>query len=1029
MVPIYLTLHNFMCYRSNGEDQLTLDLDGLHIVCLSGENGAGKSTLLDAITWALWGKARMSDDELIAQGETEMQVDLGFLLNGQRYRVTRKRQRGRSGSRSSGKSWLDFQVQGDHGWRPLGVAKIIETEQQIEQLLRMRYDTFINASFLLQGRADEFTRKTAGERKQVLADILDLRDYAMLEERAKRRAKRLADEIKGLEGIIGHLQQEADKLDLYAQLVTEAGEHVATLSGQLEAAEAAQTEAVAQLQALEAKLPRRKELATRLTQLRAEQQQHDQESARLRLAIAEAEALCQRADTIRTGVEQLASAQAELQRLEALRPRHDELRERWHELQDALKDERRKLLSERDRLENQQQQLHARAERRQAIITDLESLEQRQAELAPLADESRQLREHQAALDERLRQVNALLIEQRDLQSAIEKRQDSLVAVREEQKRLCKRLDQQLADAPQWQTDLAAAREEQNRLAADEEQLAVSRQNEQAQVDNASVLRAECQRLKEQAEEIKKYQTLLAPGQANCPVCRSELGHDGVEQVRQHYEGELQAMRARYSECKQTADAEDAALKQIRKANSSLERQIDSRRQVVARIATLEAQLVQAAAWQTERKRVIAQLQEVEQQLNTKEFAQEERTHLHSVESRLNDLGGDPAALEQERKTLQQQSQTIDRRLKEEAQLLARRETNQKELAAIDAELAALPTIAERSAALHDILEQGGFAPEIRAAGRTVEAELAALGYSSELHNAASAEVQRLASWAEEERRLSAAQIRLEADRRLLQQAAELSERCGVEADQLTREDALLEQELRALPTAQRAAQERTQAADLYRRDLKVAERDLTEKQTLRDRAAEAAEQLAQRENERNSLAERQGVFQELVEAFGKKGVQAMLIETAIPEIEREANRLLGRMSDNQMHLTFEMQRDTKKGDTVETLEIKIADSLGTRVYDAFSGGEAMRVNFAIRVALSRLLAHRAGANLETLVIDEGFGALDALGRERFVEAITSVQHDFKRILVITHIEDLKERFPVQIEITKTAHGSRWEVR
>ena len=153
-----------------------------------------------------------------------------------------------------------------------------------------------------------------------------------------------------------------------------------------------------------------------------------------------------------------------------------------------------------------------------------------------------------------------------------------------------------------------------------------------------------------------------------------------------------------------------------------------------------------------------------------------------------------------------------------------------------------------------------------------------------------------------------------------------------------------------------------------------------------------------------------------------------MLIETAIPEIEREANALLGRMTDNQMHIAVETQRTTKKDDLQETLEIKIADALGTRAYDAFSGGESFRVDFAIRIALSKLLARRAGARLETLVIDEGFGALDARGRERLVEAISSVRPDFRRILVITHIQELKDLFPTQIEITKTPEGSRWAV-
>ena len=46
------------------------------------------------------------------------------------------------------------------------------------------------------------------------------------------------------------------------------------------------------------------------------------------------------------------------------------------------------------------------------------------------------------------------------------------------------------------------------------------------------------------------------------------------------------------------------------------------------------------------------------------------------------------------------------------------------------------------------------------------------------------------------------------------------------------------------------------------------------------------------------------------------------------------------------------------------------------------SGGEAFRVNFAIRVAMSKILARRAGARLQTLVIDEGFGSQDVQGSD-----------------------------------------------
>jgi exonuclease SbcC len=89
-----------------------------------------------------------------------------------------------------------------------------------------------------------------------------------------------------------------------------------------------------------------------------------------------------------------------------------------------------------------------------------------------------------------------------------------------------------------------------------------------------------------------------------------------------------------------------------------------------------------------------------------------------------------------------------------------------------------------------------------------------------------------------------------------------------------------------------------------------------------------------------------------------------------------------------------------------------------------FSGGEAFRVNFAIRLALSEVLAQRAGARLQTLVIDEGFGSQDTQGRQRLIEAINLVRHDFAKILVITHIDELKDAFPSRIEVEKTANGS-----
>ncbi len=235
------------------------------------------------------------------------------------------------------------------------------------------------------------------------------------------------------------------------------------------------------------------------------------------------------------------------------------------------------------------------------------------------------------------------------------------------------------------------------------------------------------------------------------------------------------------------------------------------------------------------------------------------------------------------------------------------------------------------------------------------------------------------------------------------------------------RERAALEEALRPLPEVKAGYdREWAQLENLKRQrePLAVQHHSLSE---LLARCDAMERELREKEQAVASLADGKSLFTELATAFGKGGIQALIIESVAPELEAEANRLLARLTDGRMALKLETQRErrTGQGDPIETLEINIADELGTRSYELFSGGEAFRINFALRVALSRLLARRSGAPLPTLFIDEGFGTQDAAGRERLIKAIEAIQDDFQRIIVITHIEELKETFPTRIEVSK----------
>jgi len=213
---------------------------------------------------------------------------------------------------------------------------------------------------------------------------------------------------------------------------------------------------------------------------------------------------------------------------------------------------------------------------------------------------------------------------------------------------------------------------------------------------------------------------------------------------------------------------------------------------------------------------------------------------------------------------------------------------------------------------------------------------------------------------------------------------------------------------------------------------------DLKEQENILQRQLGAAQQkvnvlesqkerLGLLERELNTHRERTRLHRQLEEAFGKNGVPALLIEQALPQIELKANEILGRLSGGAMSIQFITQReykDKKRADLKETLDIQIQDRAGVRDYEMYSGGESFRINFAIRLALSHILAQRAGARLQTLVIDEGFGSQDELGRQRLTEAITLVRDDYKKILVITHIDQLKDTFSTQLLVEKTPTGS-----
>ncbi|HEY49345.1 MAG TPA: SMC family ATPase [Dehalococcoidia bacterium] len=707
MIPVKLALKNFMCYRDNVPQ---LYFDSFHVACLCGDNGNGKSALLDAITWALWGKARAkSDDDLIHMGEREMEVEFEFDVGQNRYRILRKRTKG--SLKRPGQPLLDLQVETAQGFFPIPGNTIGETQQKIIEILRMDYQTFINSALLLQGRADEFSMKRPGERKEVLANILDLSMYDELERLARDYRKEKEIQQQSCVADLTRIEQELEQKGRYETELKETQAAISTISGDLEKQEAALTKLRQSREALKSKEEQYKDIEKQIEQLSRQ-----------------------------------------------------------------ITDQNNRIKYHSDKIEKYEKVLSGYDEESGKIRTQLDELTKREQELT-------KMREQAGELSNRIHHLNI--------------------------------------------------------------------SNEQ---------------LMNEMKDLENKINMLNRGEAECPLCGTELGVEGRERIIANYKGQGKEKGDVYRANSSDMQRKEGELKNLKQAASKLEGSITS-----------------------------------------------------------------------ERSQCERQAGDLERACKE-------------------------------------------------------------------------------------------AESSLPQEREALSQAQKALGDLRVTLQESTEKNKLILAEIQDMP---RLEGEFNQAEKAFR-ELKDQERSyrdrLVEIQTSLRRCTELESERQQHIKDMQLVAEEKGIYEELALAFSKKGIQAMIIDSALPEIEAEANRLLGRMTDNRMHLKIESQRDTKKGDTVETLDIKISDELGTRNYEMFSGGETFRVNFALRIALSKLLAKRAGAPLPTLIVDEGFGTQDSTGRGKLVEAINSIQDDFEKILVITHIEELKEAFETRIEVTKTEEGSTFSL-
>jgi DNA repair protein SbcC/Rad50 len=1004
MIPLQLTLKNFLSYR-----EANLDFSGLHTACICGDNGAGKSSLLEAITWAIWGKSRAtSEEDAISNGAIDMRVDFTFQLHGDIYRVIRSRQR-------NGPGTLELQVMAEQTFKSLTQKGIKETQKLIDQYLKIDYDTFTNSAYLRQGKADEFMLKKPSERKQILADLLKLDRYEVLAEQARKIAAAYKAQALDIEQ---QCARDLEKLEAIPQLTA----NIATAQIQIDLLQSADASDRQTLDTLKTTAQQRatyqQQIAwseNRQQELLQDLEQIRQDNARSQVEADQLAKILNQGTTIQAAYSQYQALAIAAQTWEEKSHRHQQLQTNLQDQTIQIERHDRQTQIALAKLENELTAIDRQQQELQELLATAPEIEQA---LGLIQEHRQQLRQ----LDDLYQQSTGFSKRRQEIQSHIDKLAAQEQARLEQTDRAIAQLQQQLTARENLATQLQSI--EDRTILLDNRRVYQERVQEKGQECKSKLAGIQAQRqghLNRQRELAAKLDTLSTD--ADCPLCQHPLSGEHWEHFLASNAAEQAVLREQLDVCQEQEISTTRELEKLRQEYKEIGVELagyERLREEKGRISSMLAALIQDADR-------LAQLQTEQEILRAsikhRHYAADFINDLQELDELLTELGYDD-----KNRALAQSN--VDRyRIKNSDLKKATEKRHQ-----LDQQRAQLQIQLQQA-------QQAGAATiqQLQQAYQQIQTQITELGYEptqqrlvqAQLREASDCQL-RYQQW--QQATIDHPQIltRL-ADLQANQAQKQLAQQQAIS------DGAAIRALLAALPDGsdkiaelEGQMQERRQQLDRQLSELGQLTEKLQQLQQIQMALATEQERLT-------TAKQQQLVYDELTKAFGKNGIQALIVENVLPQVEVEANNILSRLSNNQFHIQFITQKHTKKATKskkesvknaklIDTLEISIGDANGTRPYENYSGGEAFRINFSIRLALAKLLSQRAGTPLQMLVVDEGFGTQDREGCERLIAAIQAIASDFACVLAVTHMPQFKEAFQTRIEIHKTNAGSQIQV-
>ena len=167
---------------------------------------------------------------------------------------------------------------------------------------------------------------------------------------------------------------------------------------------------------------------------------------------------------------------------------------------------------------------------------------------------------------------------------------------------------------------------------------------------------------------------------------------------------------------------------------------------------------------------------------------------------------------------------------------------------------------------------------------------------------------------------------------------------------------------------------------------------------------------------ERATAENEQRIYQTLQRAYSPSGIPAMILAGVVDQLNETMNLALDRLSRGQLSLQLRASRETASGGTENKVTVYVQTPDGVRSYETLSGGQRFRVDLAIRTGLTQALARGTGAPIQTMILDEGWGALDEKGIRSTFDTLHRLS-ETTNVITVSHIAAVRDTFPARVDV------------